>query len=158
SAARIKGGGFIVCEIVATLARQRQVVCGTVATPILRRDMFNREILGGVGLLAETVCATALCTLADAAGRGTVAAPPVVALLGRGPRVVGSGARRGGVLAQGCGRYGQGQGQDGRAACRHGWQGVQTCPEAALPWARASQRVRPPGRAPPRFSCPWSLT
>jgi hypothetical protein len=30
-AARIKGGGFIVFEIVAPLARQRQVVCGTVA-------------------------------------------------------------------------------------------------------------------------------
>ena len=61
----IKGRGLIVFEIVATLASQRQVVHRIVATHILWRDMFNRESLCRVCLLAETVFATALSTLAD---------------------------------------------------------------------------------------------
>ena len=67
TAARIKGEGFIVFAIVTPLASQCQVVCGTGATHILWHDMFNRETLGRVGLLAETVFATALRTLADEA-------------------------------------------------------------------------------------------
>ncbi len=67
TATRIKGSGFIVFAIVTPLARQCQVVCGTGATPLWWRDMFHSETLGRVGLLAETVCATALRTLADEA-------------------------------------------------------------------------------------------
>ncbi len=57
--------GFVVLEVVASLARQGQIVCGCRAFGSQGGDMLDRESLCGVRFLTQAILATPMRTFSD---------------------------------------------------------------------------------------------